>query len=777
MDQEQLDIIRENPIGSGFNAFFESFTALCNNRDILYSGEALGQLNGGDFQNVTGSLLLALAPLQASRLLLLRGRTLSSHLSSLFVALDSDAFDFGRVRPLLQAVIAKEPDDKIWAHIYRLVTESTPPSRPIASSVRQTPLLRNTSSFANSSEHRKYVDSVLKEELGTMYVGLPRFHETFFGGVAGLRTASEAVFERCKEGNNPLFDGNGWARWLPQAKEKDVLNWFQNIVQQLSQVARDHNAGATPTRRPIAQPSKPLEGSTADRKLDVGFVNDPTAKKSSRYHWTHILVPGELKSNASTDGSRTWLDIGRYAREVLAAQDTRRFVLAFTLCGPLMRIWEFDRLGGVASEQFDINQEGLRFVTTVLGFLWMDEQQLGFDPTIVTSDGVQYIEIEKDGQCERLIFDGVIWRAPCIAGRATTCWKAHSDRDSRTPLAIKDSWQCPEREEGGALLKEATNKGVVNIARHYHHYTVRVSGTTDDVEGNVRKHLDITMAENYPDGGSVAMRATTVSISTMGSREGRSMASRKRPASQTGATLPPNKRPCSASPTKVDSNTFPNRVHRRVILRDYGEPIFCASSRKALLAALGDCIAGHKSLYGVGILHRDISINNLMINEDERSTSWRGFLIDLDLAIKERREVASGAKGKTGTRAFMAIGVLLGEHHSFMHDLESFFWVLFWMCIHYSGPGKDIGQTRFGDWNYRRERDLADLKKGTISDERDFIRRAEDFFTPYYQPLAPWVNRLRRTVFPDGRRWEKEDKTLYSRMQDILLKARADPNV
>ena len=38
-----------------------------------------------------------------------------------------------------------------------------------------------------------------------------------------------------------------------------------------------------------------------------------------------------------------------------------------------------------------------------------------------------------------------------------------------------------------------------------------------------------------------------------------------------------------------------------------------------------------------------------------------------------------------GTKVFMAIGALLGEPHSFMHDLESFFWVLFWICIHFDG--------------------------------------------------------------------------------------------
>ncbi|KAH8688606.1 hypothetical protein GQ44DRAFT_582438, partial [Phaeosphaeriaceae sp. PMI808] len=71
-----------------------------------------------------------------------------------------------------------------------------------------------------------------------------------------------------------------------------------------------------------------------------------------------------------------------------------------------------------------------------------------------------------------------------------------------------------------------------------------------------------------------------------------------------------------------------------------------------------------------------------------------------------------GARGKTGTLAFMAIGVLLDdEQHSFMHDFELFFWVLFWICIHYDGPGKDVGATEFECWNYESSGKLAALKK------------------------------------------------------------------
>jgi len=59
-------------------------------------------------------------------------------------------------------------------------------------------------------------------------------------------------------------------------------------------------------------------------------------------------------------------------------------------------------------------------VTAVLRFLWLNEEQLGFDPTIINEEGKRYIEIERDGRIERLIIDEVMKRAPCIASRAIT---------------------------------------------------------------------------------------------------------------------------------------------------------------------------------------------------------------------------------------------------------------------------------------------------------------------------------------------------------------------
>ena len=57
-----------------------------------------------------------------------------------------------------------------------------------------------------------------------------------------------------------------------------------------------------------------------------------------------------------------------------------------------------------------------------------------------------------------------------------------------------------------------------------------------------------------------------------------------------------------------------------------------------------------------------------------------------------------------------------------MHDLESFFWVLFWICVHYSGPDESRVIPRFEKWNYVDTEELARIKKekyptrGTLSD-------------------------------------------------------------
>ncbi|KMU88409.1 hypothetical protein CIHG_06209 [Coccidioides immitis H538.4] len=619
-----------------------------------------------------------------------RDGSVASELATLFRHVEGN-FHYDHYRPLVQLVIQKAPDTDIWKAVFDLIATVTQVERSTPPPRPSLPILQT-----------------------------PRSRNT-----SSLANSSEL-----RRDIDPVLRG-------------ELLSSLHKITIHLERPPADLWLSLQ-----SRSPGPPQSG-----KLDIGFVDDLHATPDKRYEWSQILVPGELKNDRKYDipsGAR--LDLARYAREVLSAQDDRRFVLGFTLCGPLLRVWEFDRCGGIGSEETDINKDGLQFIMVILGFLFMDRPQLGFDPTIVTVDGRRCIEIERDGKKERLVIDEVILRAHCVAGRATTCWKAHRETDeSRIPLVIKDSWQYAERHEEGELLREAMESGATRIARYDFHETVQVDGKDDNVQA-MRKGLEVPKSKSKQGSLQVALRG---SASNRGSQS--SAISRKRSS---------------------DYSSPPNRVHRRVIVQDYGKPIYESSSRVALLIGMEGCIVGYESLYSKArLIQSDISPRNLLVNEEDDNPSWRSFLIDLDLAIRAERDGFSGARGKTGTRAFMAIGVLYGEKHSFMHDLESFFWVLFWICVHYEGPGRARHVEDFERWNYMNTRDLAGAKKGVISDESDFLTTMDEYFTPYYQPLSRWVNRLRRVVFPNGGRWKKTNSSLGSEMRKVLRDAQKDPEV
>ncbi|PIG86444.1 hypothetical protein AARAC_006461 [Aspergillus arachidicola] len=257
-----------------------------------------------------------------------------------------------------------------------------------------------------------------------------------------------------------------------------------------------------------------------------------------------------------------------------------------------MRLWEFDRVGAMASSSFDTNKDGLQFVSVMLGFLMMNDEQLGYDPNIIsTSDGKSYIKIQRNGHCELLILEVLMKRSACVAGRATTYWKARCEGDkTNSSLAIKDSWQYPEREEEGKLLQEATEKELVNVARYYYHETVRVNGEIDNIR-NVRKGRDVTQSTTFR---PMRYELPSAASGTAGiERAGRSTSTtgQKRSSSQASAILLPKKRPCSSSPSKgVRDTNIPDRVHRQVFVKDYGIPIYRASSRVSLLHALKNYI-------------------------------------------------------------------------------------------------------------------------------------------------------------------------------------------
>src|SRR5204863_2376555 len=144
------------------------------------------------------------------------------------------------------------------------------------------------------------------------------------------------------------------------------------------------------------------------------------------------------------------------------------------------------------------------------------------------------------------------------------------------------------------------------------------------------------------------------------------------------------------------------------------------------------------------ILHRDVSVNNVIITNTENEEDPRGILIDLDLA-KELGSGPSGARHQTGTMEFMAIEVLKGKAHTYRHDLESFFYVFLWVIIRY-GQETDKNlpkKSRLRRWYAGTYEDIADMKRGHMSAFEEITAE----FPPMFEDVKGLAEELRDILF------------------------------
>ncbi|KZT23535.1 hypothetical protein NEOLEDRAFT_535536 [Neolentinus lepideus HHB14362 ss-1] len=129
---------------------------------------------------------------------------------------------------------------------------------------------------------------------------------------------------------------------------------------------------------------------------------------------------------------------------------------------------------------------------------------------------------------------------------------------------------------------------------------------------------------------------------------------------------------------------FVERTHYRTILKSIGKPLYLFRCTRELTEAMRDAMKGLSNMWLRGVMHRDISAYNIMINADWKEGDARGFLIDPELAAVSPTQ--DDLTYITGTFQFMAID-RLKEHpgnHEPHHDIESSYWVLLWVVLRHT---------------------------------------------------------------------------------------------
>ncbi|KAF8953523.1 hypothetical protein BDZ97DRAFT_1872005 [Flammula alnicola] len=219
---------------------------------------------------------------------------------------------------------------------------------------------------------------------------------------------------------------------------------------------------------------------------------------------------------------------------------------------------------------------------------------------------------------------------------------------------------------------------------------------------------------------------------------------------------------------------FCDRTFSRLILEYYGPPIEGFETPQDLLFACHDAIAGHQNLLNIGILHRDVSISNILIGKSGSAPGNRGVLIDLDMAIRINvAERSVQADFRTGTRAFQSLNVVrscgkANMTQDYLDDLESFYYVLCWVCFDTRPFPESLAI-----WESGNPTVAAAIKRGFLAGPlADTFTTIEPFFGPIFMRSASTVE---IKIHPSPERVEQDYATILGFIDTAIAELLASP--
>jgi hypothetical protein len=281
-------------------------------------------------------------------------------------------------------------------------------------------------------------------------------------------------------------------------------------------------------------------------------------------------------------------------RQIFVHQPNRRFVRVLVLSGHQLRLFHFDRSGAQYTPSLDIHDDPHTFVRLILGLSSPNEADIGLDTSIrwlilngrKAGGALMMRGADNSQSLYPLLRKEPFFCRSSICGRSTTCWSV-LDKRTDEELLVKSSWRSEDRTSEHIYLQEAV--GVAGVVQ-------MVSCEPDRCQTKYFRGFQT----NAPAG-------------------------------------------------------FQNRVETRVVVKRYGSPITEFTSPREVLCALRDAIAGttvhssvttsephdstgHLALVKKGTLHRDVSIQNVLLGKPGAEPGNRGILIDFDLAIHYRAD-------------------------------------------------------------------------------------------------------------------------------------------
>ncbi|THV43834.1 hypothetical protein BGAL_0875g00010 [Botrytis galanthina] len=813
MVQSRSEIIQANPIGGELDKIREGFNQTYATFD---TSESLERMEGEDLQQLVIKVLVRISSLEACLLLpsTTNRKNLQMDVSELVVTINTNnSLDLAYNKPLLNAIIANKPDQEIWDQVYNTVNKYALPPRKVTpptafeKAVLDTPLRSSSASLTGVDQIHETVDQRILEELtGRVYNNVEGFYERYFKGKSWTKDTRD-IYKKSRA----QYAESRWSGWPEPSLQDPFFEWFMkfqdtflngldrkyytsaNKVLKGSEAKRKLDIFLTPANAVLPQgehdwssvlvigehKKNPDEDGSLETLVQLaGYAREVFGSQPERRFVPGFTICGSMMRLWMFDRS------GSYNSEKFDVhKEPERFIMViagYTLMTAaelgLNTFVKHDSNGKyIVAQDVKISLEDKPIASTkaivcrgttcyrgrrsdsteweyVIKFAWPSDkrQREGELLKLAKERGVTGIATWFNH--EQIFIDGdpdtiSHFRQNMKFGRPRT-------------LSSKASWVDSSPESSRVYSKKGLIGKLVSSSNHLIGLGIGTSTSSSGQKRKRNERLDQGLKRSKFDGSHTS--ETNVSI-----KEGEldaigahsiqenvvdSLAHCRNEWQRNNVNCIQEAEVDSF--TDYECETYSNRVHYCLVTSPAGRPLHEYQSVRELLEVLRDAIQGHKSLLKKGkILHRDISENNIIITNLPAEGDPKGRLIDLDLA-KELDGVPSGARHRTGTMQFMAIGVLEGNGHTYRHDLESFFYVFVWICTRYGYEDTDrqnlnklvrVTKTLQG-WYTGTYTEIANTKHGHVSKNR-FEKIIADF-APKFENLKPLARELRSILFP-----------------------------
>ncbi|KAJ2547818.1 hypothetical protein EV175_005068, partial [Coemansia sp. RSA 1933] len=456
---------------------------------------------------------------------------------------------------------------------------------------------------------------------------------------------------------------------------------------------------------------------------------DGTAQNlSAKPNYKDVVAVIEVKHRTSEE-IQAFAQLIIYSRNLYGNQHNRRFVWGFTICGSHVRACVLTSDDIFASAIMDVHTHNGReeFVSLLMNMSYSKMDQLGYDPTIrLDGNGIiKEIDVYNEDTKRMVPYEYVAMTAIATRcfGRHTRCYLCENmplqqgDNGSAGTefVVVKESWAYSTRAEDGSDKAEDTRNEALIMQK-----IARALEGNADLDGKYAKFIH---------GG-------TVWFDKDGFTEENNTDTAFR------VLFSPEEQP-----------EF--RIYQHLAMTPCCRPLQNLANVNQLIIAVADVMEAHTAIFReCSILHRDISLNNMMFRELDDSLVG-GVLIDFDCAM-DLTETWKTRPERTGTYPYMSINSLEEGSlvkHTQLDDWESLTYVLCWLGA--TGINDDDGEAYKCEkwlpihaWQHDDPAKVAESKRDKLATLNGFVANIlKRFLKPEYSRLRVLVKKLYTTMF------------------------------